>query len=114
MIVLIVCCLICACVSIIHVGIDSTIIIILLLHTYIIIIKNAMFLTTHTIIGSRRFSAVTRVGVGNMATPLPQSRVNQLKGFVQLCRADPAVLEQPELSFFKEWLERWVHVHKRV
>ena len=35
-------------------------------------------------------------------------RVNQLKQFVTLCKATPAILNIPELSFFKEWLVRWV------
>ena len=42
-----------------------------------------------------------------MASTLPQSSVNQLKSFVSLCKVKPDILNQPELSFFKEWLERY-------
>ena len=33
-------------------------------------------------------------------------KVRQLVEFVSLCKANPNVLNLPELSFFKEWLVR--------
>ena len=33
-------------------------------------------------------------------------QVTLLKGFIQLCKANPAVLHMPELAFYKDYLER--------
>ena len=39
-----------------------------------------------------------------MAKHVQPEKVSQLKEFVFLCKAQPAVLHLPELGFFKEWL----------
>lgn len=41
-----------------------------------------------------------------MGLKIDGERVKQLKEFVALCRANPDVLNVPELAFFKEWLVR--------
>lgn len=41
-----------------------------------------------------------------MSLKIDHERVKQLKQFVTLCQANPAVLNSPDLVFFKEWLER--------
>ena len=35
-----------------------------------------------------------------------------LKEFVKVCKHDPNVLYNPELSFYKEWLERYLLLFK--
>ena len=42
-----------------------------------------------------------------MAANLPSENISQLKSFVQLCESNPAILHKPELSFFKQWIERY-------
>ena len=35
---------------------------------------------------------------------LPKSAVDQLKGFISLCKANPSVIHNEELAFFKDYL----------
>ena len=43
-----------------------------------------------------------------MATKgLDANKIAELKEFVQLCKATPQILNLPQLSFFKQWLERY-------
>ena len=41
-----------------------------------------------------------------MSMKIGAERVNQLKQFVGLCQANPAILNSPELAFFRDWLVR--------
>ena len=41
----------------------------------------------------------------SMSFDLPSSAIEQLKGFIHLCRAKPDLLHKPELAFFKDYLE---------
>ena len=45
-----------------------------------------------------------------MGVKIDPERVTQLKQFVALCRNTPAILNSPDLAFFKEWLERYVRL----
>ena len=40
-----------------------------------------------------------------MSFDLPNSAVEQLKGFILLCRTKPEILHKPELKFFRDFLE---------
>ena len=40
----------------------------------------------------------------SMSFELPQSALDQLKGFIMLCRTKPEILHKEELSFFREYL----------
>ena len=44
----------------------------------------------------------------DMASNVNPAQVNQLKQFVNLCKGHPAIIHLPELSFFKDWLARFV------
>ena len=37
-----------------------------------------------------------------------EQQVTLLKQFIQVCKADPNILHNPKLSFYKEYLERLV------
>jgi hypothetical protein len=39
---------------------------------------------------------------------MTDDQVNLLKKFVQLCKADPTLLHQPQFSFYREYLERFL------
>ena len=39
-----------------------------------------------------------------MSFSLPKAALDQLKGFITLCRSKPEVLHNPELTFFSEYL----------
>ena len=41
----------------------------------------------------------------SMSFDLPSSAVEQLKGFILLCRTKPEILHKPELKFFRDFLE---------
>jgi suppressor of tumorigenicity protein 13 len=41
-----------------------------------------------------------------MGLKIDTERVKQLKQFVVLCKENPAILNSPDLAFFKEWLVR--------
>ena len=34
------------------------------------------------------------------------AKLSQLKGFIKLCEANPVVLADPSLAFFRDYLER--------
>lgn len=40
-----------------------------------------------------------------MSGSIPPAQVQQLKMFVQACKANPNILHLPELDFLKTWLE---------
>jgi Hsp70-interacting protein N N-terminal domain len=40
----------------------------------------------------------------SMSFDLPQSALEQLKGFIMLCRTKPEILHKDELAFFREYL----------
>jgi hypothetical protein len=40
----------------------------------------------------------------SMSFELPQSALEQLKGFIMLCRTKPEILHKQELAFFREYL----------
>ena len=40
-----------------------------------------------------------------MAFQMPEAAIQQLKGFIQLCKAQPQIIHKPELKFFKDYLE---------
>ena len=40
----------------------------------------------------------------SMSFDLPQSALEQLKGFIMLCRTKPEILHKEELAFFREYL----------
>jgi len=42
--------------------------------------------------------------MSGMSFSLPKAALDQLKGFITLCRANPAVLHNPELAFFTDYL----------
>lgn len=42
--------------------------------------------------------------MSGMSFSLPKAALDQLKGFITLCRANPAVLHKPELTFFTDYL----------
>ena len=39
-----------------------------------------------------------------------KAQLDLLKEFVTLCKSQPKVLNLPELSFFKSWIESYVHI----
>ena len=39
---------------------------------------------------------------------MDQQQLRQLQEFVEICKLNPAVLHLPELSFYREWLQRYV------
>jgi suppressor of tumorigenicity protein 13 len=41
----------------------------------------------------------------SMSFDLPNSAIEQLKGFILLCRTKPEILHKPELKFFRDFLE---------
>lgn len=43
---------------------------------------------------------------------MEKGQLELLKGFVTLCKKNPAVLHKPELSFYKEWLERYLSLFR--
>jgi len=40
-----------------------------------------------------------------MSFDLPNSAVEQLKGFILLCRTKPEILHKPEFKFFRDFME---------
>jgi hypothetical protein len=44
------------------------------------------------------------IGTMSMSFELPQSALEQLKGFIMLCRTKPEILNKEELTFFREYL----------
>ena len=40
-----------------------------------------------------------------MSFDLPNSAIEQLKGFILLCRTKPEILHKPELKFFRDFME---------
>lgn len=40
-----------------------------------------------------------------MSFDLPKSAIEQLKGFILLCRTKPEIIHKPELAFFREFLQ---------
>jgi len=42
--------------------------------------------------------------MSGMSFSLPKGALDQLKGFITLCRTDPGVIHKPELAFFKDYL----------
>jgi len=42
--------------------------------------------------------------MSGMSFSLPKAALDQLKGFITLCRANPNVLHKPDLAFFKDYL----------
>ncbi len=42
----------------------------------------------------------------SMSFDLPQSALEQLKGFIMLCRTKPEIIHKEELSFFRDSLAR--------
>ena len=42
--------------------------------------------------------------MSSMSFSLPKAAVDQLKGFITLCRSKPEVIHNEELSFFKDYL----------
>lgn len=41
-----------------------------------------------------------------MACPIDSKEIEKLKMFVQFCSASPHILNRPELSFFKDFVEK--------
>jgi hypothetical protein len=42
----------------------------------------------------------------SMSFDLPQSALEQLKGFIMLCRTKPEIIHKEELSFFRDSLAK--------
>ena len=42
--------------------------------------------------------------MASMSFSLPKSAVDQLKGFISLCKSKPEMIHNEELTFFKEYL----------
>lgn len=38
---------------------------------------------------------------------MEESKLKQLKQFVELCKLDPSILSDPSLSFFRDYIERY-------
>ena len=43
--------------------------------------------------------------MASMSFTLPKSAVDQLKGFISLCKSKPEIIHNEELAFFKEYLQ---------
>lgn len=37
---------------------------------------------------------------------MAELEINSMANFVKMCKSDPEMLRQPEMTFFKEYLER--------
>ena len=47
--------------------------------------------------------------IGKAAGKMSDSKqIALLKQFIDLCKNNASILHKPELSFFRDWLERWV------
>ena len=44
------------------------------------------------------------------SSKMDPTQVKQLRTFVDICKANPAVLHMPELQFYRTYLERWANL----
>ena len=52
-----------------------------------------------------RHTTVIKKAAGKMSD---SKQIALLKQFIDLCKNNASILHKPELSFFRDWLERWV------
>jgi len=41
---------------------------------------------------------------------MDKQQLRELEEFVEICKSNPEVLHVPELSFYRDWLQRYVTV----